>query len=246
VVVSERNIKLTIGYDGGKYAGWQFQPNQSTIQGHLENALKKLTSQKVKLYGAGRTDAGVHALGQVANFRTRRQWPVRKFRDGLNFYLPDDIRALEAIEVSHDFHARFDAVYRHYRYIIGLEKSAMYGGRRWEIDTDLDIQLLNDAADYILGEHDFTTCCVVSSQKEDNRCLVYTSQWRCRNLGLCYEIVADRFLHNMIRSLVGLMVELARGGMKIKRFKEIFESGDHTAIKKVAPARGLYLVDIGY
>lgn len=246
MVVGERNIKLTIGYDGGRYAGWQYQPKQSTIQGQLEKALKKLTSARVKLYGAGRTDAGVHALGQVANFKTRRQWPVRKFRDGLNFYLPDDIRILEAFEVPLDFHARFDAVYRHYRYILGREKSAIYGGRRWEIETGLHIQLLNDAADYILGEHDFATCCVVSSQKEDNRCLVYTSHWRHRDSGLCYEIVADRFLHNMIRSLVGLMVELARGGMNLKRFKEILESGDHTAIKRVAPARGLYLVDIGY
>jgi tRNA pseudouridine38-40 synthase len=246
VVARERNIKLTIEYDGGAYAGWQFQPNQRTIQGELEKALQKLISGKVTLYGAGRTDAGVHALAQVANFKTTNRLPMNKIRDGLNFYLPDDICILQSEEVSLDFHARYDAVYRQYRYLIGLKRTAINRDKRWEIDRDLDIQLLNKAADYILGEHDFTTCCVVSSQKEDNRCLVYASRWRRQESVLCYEIMADRFLHSMIRSLVGLMVEMALGGMNMKRFKEIFNSGDHTAIKKVAPARGLYLVAIEY
>lgn len=246
MVTGRKNIKLIIEYDGSAYAGWQFQPKQRTIQGELENALKKLTSTKITLYGAGRTDAGVHARGQTANFLVTHHLPVKKYRDALNFYLPGDIRILQAEEIPLDFHARFDAVYRQYRYEIGLEKSALYGGRRWEIDCHLDIQLLNEAAGHILGEHDFTTCCVVSSQKENNRCLVYASHWRQKESALSYDITADRFLHSMIRSLVGLMVETARGGITIKRFKEILRSGDHAAIRKVAPARGLYLIEIGY
>lgn len=246
MVSRERNIKITIEYDGGNYAGWQFQPNQRTVQGELEKAIKKLTGSKATLYGAGRTDAGVHALGQVANFRTGSALPIGKYCDGLNFYLPEDIRILHSQSVSAAFHARYDAIYRQYRYLIGLEKSALNGRRRWEIKDKPDIQLLNDAADYILGEHDFTACCVVSSQKANNRCLVYKSHWRQHGTVLIYDIMADRFLHTMIRSLVGLMMERGRGGMTMKRYKDILEGGDHAAIKKVAPPRGLYLVSVGY
>jgi tRNA pseudouridine38-40 synthase len=246
VVAGENNIRLMIEYRGGAFAGWQFQPNQRTVQGELEKALKKLTAKKITLYGAGRTDAGVHALCQVANFRVSHRLPVEKYRDALNFHLPEDIRILKAESVSPEFHARYAALYRKYRYLIGLKKTALFADRRWEITASLDIELLNAAANYILGEHDFTACCVVSSQKDNNRCLVYSSRWRRQASVLIYDIMADRFLHSMIRSLVGLMVETARGGMSLRNFKEVLKSGDHAAIKKVAPARGLYLVDIGY
>ena len=246
MVELKRNIRLTIQYDGGGYAGWQFQPNQTTVQGELEKTLKKLTSKKVTLYGAGRTDAGVHALGQVANFRIAHRLPPEKYRDGLNFYLPDNIRILSSEEVPLEFHSRYDAIYRKYHYIIGLEHSALDRTRRWEINFRPDIQLLNDAAEHILGEHDFAACCVVSSLRENNRCLIYRSHWRQQGSELYYEIMADRFLHSMIRSLVGLMVETARGGLTMKRFREILGSGDRTAIRKITPARGLYLTAIGY
>ncbi len=164
----------------------------------------------------------------------------------MNFYLPDSIRVLRSEEVPLEFHSRYDAIYRKYRYVIGLGQSVRGRERRWEITFRPDIQLLNDAAEHILGEHDFAACCVVSSLKENNRCLIYSSHWRQQDSELYYEIMADRFLHSMIRSLVGLMVETARGGITMKRFKEILRSGDHAAIRKVAPARGLYLTAIGY
>jgi tRNA pseudouridine38-40 synthase len=246
VVAETKNIRLIIEYDGGAFAGWQYQPNQRTIQGELEKALKKLTTRKVTLYGAGRTDAGVHARGQVANFRISHNLPLRKYRDGLNFYLPDTIRILEAESVPDDFHARFDAIYRRYRYLVGLGRTALESGRRWEIDFQPDIQLLIETADYILGEHDFAACCVVASQKENNRCLVYSSRWRRHGDVLIYDIMADRFLHSMIRSLVGLMMETAQGKVTLKRFKEILRNGDHTVIRKTAPAHGLYLMQVGY
>jgi tRNA pseudouridine38-40 synthase len=245
-VVVERNIKLTIEYDGRGFAGWQVQPRQRTVQGELEKAIHRLTSKKIRLYVAGRTDAGVHAIGQVANFKIGHSLPLEKYRDGLNFYLPEKIRIRRVEEAPFGFHARYDAVYRQYRYYIGFEKTALVSQKRWEIEPALDIQLLNRAAEYILGDYDFTACCVVSSQKENNRCVVFRSRWRQTGSTLVYEIVADRFVHSMIRSLVGLMVDLARGAMTFETFREILNSGDHTAIKHVAPARGLYLVAIGY
>ncbi len=245
-MVTSKNIKLIAEYDGSAYAGWQFQPRQRTIQGELEAAIRKLTGKKVTLYGAGRTDAGVHARGQVANFTITHTLPAGKYRQGLNFYLPDDIVISEAAAVPADFHSRYDAIYRRYEYLIGRRRTALDAGRQWEFETDLDIGLLNAAADYIMGDRDFTTCCVVSSQKENNRCTVFVSRWTREGDLLRYDIAADRFVHNMIRSLVGLMVDVGRRAITMKTFKDIFHSGDHTAIRRVAPARGLCLVAVEY
>lgn len=241
-----KNIRLTIEYDGSRYSGWQYQPRQKTIQGEIERAARQLTGQKVTLYAAGRTDAGVHARGQVTNFKIRHGLPVSKYREGLNFYLPDDIRIRKAGEVSLDFHARYDAVYRHYRYFIDLSPAALRQSRRWTAAVELPIKKLDAFAELVKGDHDFSTFCVVSSQKENNRCLVYRSLWRRRDNMLIYEIIADRFLHTMIRSLVGLMVETARSNGSIRQFNRIFRSGDHSLIKRVAPAAGLCLEDVGY
>lgn len=245
-MIEKRNIRLLIEYNGTKYSGWQFQPRQRTIQGEIQQALKKLTGHKPTIYAAGRTDAGVHALGQVANFRISHQLPVEKYRDGLNFYLPRDILIRKADVAPEGFHARFGAVYRRYRYIIGLERSALDRNRRWEIDYRLDFKILERAAELVRGEHDFSTFCVVSSQKEDNRCIVYESKWSDQEDAPVYDITANRFLHSMIRSLIGLMVDLGRGAIGMKEFKTIFASGDHTAVRHVAPARGLYLAAVGY
>lgn len=241
-----KNIKLIIEYNGSGYSGWQYQTNATTVQGELENALERLTSQKVTVYAAGRTDAGVHALGQVANFIIDHNLPTQKYRDALNFYLPNDILIRSAEDVPIEFHARFDAMFRRYQYLVGLEKSALYRDMRWEINTRPDFELLVRAADYIKGEHDFAAFCVVGSLKENNTCVVYQSEWTQQEKSLKYEITADRFLHTMIRSLMGLMMELACGNITWKRFQEIFHSGDHTAIPKIAPAHGLCLIGVEY
>lgn len=245
-MVKEKNIRLIIEYDGTNYAGWQVQPRQKTVQGEIESALQKLTGQKPILFAAGRTDAGVHALAQVANFRIAHRLPVKKYRDGLNFYLPDDILIGEAGEVAPEFHSRYDAAFRSYRYLIARRRSALYHLQRWECSYDLNRKEMDRAAEYVRGEHDFSAFCVTSSQKEDNRCLVYESKWREENGLLVFEITANRFLHSMIRSLVGLMVDLGRGAIDMKAFKKIIAAGDHSALKHVAPARGLYLAAIGY
>ncbi|MEE9442419.1 MAG: tRNA pseudouridine(38-40) synthase TruA [candidate division Zixibacteria bacterium] len=241
-----RNIKLKIEYNGSDYSGWQYQPKQKTVQGEIERAIKKVISKKATLYVAGRTDAGVHARGQVANFRTESKLTPSKLRDALNFYLPNDILIVSAHEVPIDFHARYDAIYRHYCYNIAGERSAFDNDRTWLVRASLNRAALERAADYIIGDHDFASFCVSSSLKENNHCLIYHSRWISNKKCLSYEITADRFLHTMIRSLVGLMIEFARGAITFKRFKEIFHGGDHSALPRIAPALGLCLVEVEY
>ena len=241
-----RNIRLTIEYKGTAYSGWQYQPRLRTIQGELENALKKLTGKEINIIGAGRTDSGVHAMGQVANFHINHNLPVKKYRDALNYYLPNDILICDAIEVAPDFHSRFDAGYRRYQYRLGFKKSALLSLSRWEIDFKPDMKNLDWAAEQIRGEHDFETFCVVSSRKKDNRCLIYESLWKSEKNMLMYGITANRFLHSMIRSLVGLMLDVGRGAITRDEFKNIFVSGNHTILNRVAPAHGLYFMEVGY
>lgn len=244
--MGQLNVKMILEYCGEGFAGWQVQPNQRTIQGELEKAVFKLTSKKVTIYGAGRTDAGVHALGQTANFLIDHKLPLEKYRDGLNFYLPDDILVRDVQAMPESFHSRYDAVYRHYQYRIALNRTAAGKKRRWEIGHVPDQAKLETAAELICGEHDFSAFCVMASQKENNRCLVYESRWRLVRDEIVYDITADRFLHTMIRSLIGVMIDLGTGGLNIRQFQKIFSGRDHRAIRHVAPAHGLYLVDVGY
>jgi tRNA pseudouridine38-40 synthase len=241
-----RNIKLKIEYNGAGYSGWQYQPKQKTVQGEIERAIKRVISKKTTLYAAGRTDAGVHALGQIANFKTESKLTPSKLQDALNFYLPNDILIASASEVPIGFHSRYDAIYRRYRYDISGERSAFDNDKSWMLRGSLKRTALEKAADYIIGDHDFASFCVLSSLKENNHCLIYKSRWKSSEGHLSYEITADRFLHTMIRSLVGLMIDFARGAITFKRFKEIFYGGDHSALPRVAPARGLCLVEVGY
>lgn len=242
------NIRLYIEYKGTEFAGWQFQPGLSTIQGEIEQAIKKTTGKEVAVIGAGRTDAGVHALHQVANFKIDHTLPPEKYKNALNFYLPRVILIKDSAAVADSFHARRSALWRHYRYIIDTAKSALHFEYRWEIAHALVLSRLNDAASIILGEHDFSAFCTVASQKEQNFCRIIKAQWHNDGSLFIFDIVANRFLHSMVRSLVGLMVEVGKPNdcLTLKEFGDIMSSGDHTRIKHVAPARGLYLVDVGY
>lgn len=241
-----RTIRLTVEYDGSEFAGWQFQPRLRTVQGEIEKALKRITKKKTGIIAAGRTDSGVHALGQVAHFKVDSRLPAKKFSDALNYYLGGDILIRNSEEMPPEFHARYDAAYRLYRYLISASRSAIDRSRFWELPVDLDREKLSWAADYIEGEHDFAAFCVAASRKKDNRCLVYRSRWLIKDDFLCYEIMANRFLHTMIRSLVGLMVQLGQGRISKKEFIKIFENHDHSRLGRVAPSRGLYLVAVGY
>ncbi|UCD16364.1 MAG: tRNA pseudouridine(38-40) synthase TruA [Candidatus Zixiibacteriota bacterium] len=246
--MSEKNIRLDIQYNGVPYAGWQYQPDATTIQGEIIGAIEKVTGKKVTLHAAGRTDAGVHALGQVANFHIDHHLPVEKYKDAINYFLSRTILITAAREVPDDFNARRSAKWRHYRYIIDLKKSAHYFDYRWEYPYRLEIRRMEEIARDILGRHDFSAFCRVSSQKEYNDCEVISSGWRTEGSAMIYDIKADRFLHTMVRSLVGVMTLAGREKdcLTLGEFKDIMASGDHTRVKSVAPARGLYLVEVGY
>ncbi len=242
------NIRLDIQYKGTEYSGWQVQKNAVSIQGLIETAIRQVTGQDVTLYGAGRTDAGVHALNQVANFHIEHRLPPEKYREAINFYLPRTIRIIQSGLVPDPFHARHSAQWRRYRYIIGRSPSALYFDYRWEWEYPLNIDVVNRATQFILGRHDFSAFCTVASQSENNECQIFESSWRENPDEYIFEIRANRFLHSMVRSLVGLMTDCGRPNhlLTLNDFQDIMKSGDHTRIPLVAPARGLYLVAVGY
>jgi len=251
--MSEKNIKLTIEYCGTEYCGWQSQSGPKTVQDEITAAIEKTTGRKVKLTGAGRTDAGVHALGQVANFKVEHRLEPDRYKEALNFYLPDDIRIKSSQAAPLDFDARRDARFKRYRYLIGQEKSALYRHLRWEHAKPLDLELLKQAAGAIVGEHDFAPFCVVSSRKENNICRIDSAIWRRIGPLLVFEIRGNRFLHSMIRSLVGAMANIAapdhdnnKLNLTLDRFKDIIESPTTDRVTFTAPAHGLYLVLVGY
>lgn len=251
--MAERNIKLTVEYKGTSFAGWQIQDGPRTVQAEVTKAIRRVTGETVDLIGAGRTDAGVHALGQVANFHTNHSLDAGRFRDALNFHLSDEICVKVSTEVALDFHARFDARYRRYRYLLAREKSAIYRELRWENPVELDFDRLQRAASLVVGEHDFGPFCVVSSLKEDNRCRIDYSRWFKVGPLRVYEIRGNRFLHSMVRSLVGGMVNLATlrqdnnmHNLTLERFGSIIAAKSSERVVFTAPACGLYLVQVGY
>jgi tRNA pseudouridine38-40 synthase len=251
--MAEKNIKIIVEYRGTAYAGWQIQDGQRTVQGAVSEAIFRVTGREVNLIGAGRTDAGVHALGQVANFRIDHKLEPERYREAINFYLDEDIRIKEAAEVDIDFHARFDARSRRYRYLLAAERSALYRELRWEHGRELDFDRIQKAATMITGEHDFTPFCVVSSRKEDNTCHIEYSRWRRFGPLWVYEIRGNRFLHSMVRSLVGAMVNLADCtpdnnllNLTLDNFRDIITSQTDKRVTFTAPAHGLYLVAVGY
>jgi tRNA pseudouridine38-40 synthase len=242
------NIRLDLQYKGTDFSGWQVQPEVVTIQGEVEKAIEKVTGQKVILYAAGRTDAGVHALGQVANFKIDHNLEPEQYAKAVNYYLPPTIRVMKSFKVPDNFHARKSARWRNYRYIIGCERTALYYEYRWEYTGDLNIDRMNLIAGFIHGRHDFSAFCTVSSLKENNECDIISAVWEENEKTLIFEIKANRFLHSMVRSLVGLMIESGKSNdfLTLDGFKDIMKSCDHKLIKKVAPARGLYLIAVGY
>jgi tRNA pseudouridine38-40 synthase len=249
----ERNIKLLIEYDGTAYSGWQSQDGPKTIQDEIQNAIYEVTQQKVNLIAAGRTDAGVHALGQVANFKIEHRLESERFKDAINNYLPDDILIKSSEEVTTEFNSRHDAVFRRYRYLVTTEKSAVYRYQRWFQGHEFDYYKLQVAANYVLGEHDFSPFCVTSSLKEDNRCNVEFSHWLVSGKLYIYEIRANRFLHNMVRSLVGSMLNLSlkeqdqnSRNLTLSDFKNMLDTQTNERAIFTAPPQGLYLVEVGY
>ncbi len=246
--MAEVNIRLIVEYNGSYYCGWQIQPEDNTVQKEMVEAIRKVTGKEVTLYAAGRTDSGVHALGQVVNFHIDHNLPVKKYKDAINYFLPRSILIKDVSLVPVDFSARYSATWRKYKYIISHERSALYHDYRWEYQYTLNVERMQAIAEYIIGRHDFSAFCKVASLKENNDCEILESLWRTHGSSLIYEVKSNRFLHTMVRSLVGVMTLAGRENdyLTLENFKDIMDSKDHTRIKMVAPARGLYLVEAGY
>ena len=240
------HYRIVIEYDGTDFSGWQVQPSMRTIQGEIINGIVKISGENVKLTGSGRTDAGVHAFGQVSDFELEKDIEPLKFLFGLNAVTPDDI-AIKAIqETERNFDSRRDALSRIYTYRIHIGPSALNRYFVWSINYELNIDKMNNAAKEILGDHNFSAFCVQKSLKENNNCRVIESTWRKIGYELMYTIEANRFLHGMVRSLVGSMVEIGRGKLTIDDLKRKIIDGDSDTANLKVPAKGLCLVKVKY
>jgi len=241
-----RNIKLLLEYDGTNYSGWQIQENGITVQGELVKSLKIILGQKLAISGAGRTDKGVHAKGQVANFKTSTDIPAAKIKSGLNGTLPRDIRVLATEDVDEKFDSRRSAIGRQYGYKIIRRETALERHFAHRLETKLDVNKMNSAAKFIMTQNDFNSFCKATSETENRNCTVLLSEWHENEDYLYYTIQADRFLQHMVRSLVGTMIELGNGKIGIDEFKLIFEKSDRRAAGPTAPAHGLCLDKVIY
>lgn len=241
-----RNIKLTLEYDGTNYVGWQRQVNGKSIQGEIEKILHQVLQEEVTLIGAGRTDAGVHARGQVANFKTSSDMACEKIRAALNGLLPEDISAHRVEEVPLEFHARFSAKERTYSYHIISEPSPLHRNYSWYCPYVLERAPMEKIAQMILGEHDFESFCKSEAEVNHYRCTVKESIWKWSDGVMEYWITADRFLHGMVRALVGTMIDVGRGYTTLEEFEKILEKKNRSEAGMAAPAKGLILEKVTY
>ncbi|MFH0763790.1 MAG: tRNA pseudouridine(38-40) synthase TruA [Candidatus Omnitrophota bacterium] len=243
-----RNIKLTIQYDGTRYSGWQFQKNGRSIQETIQNAVKNITGEKVNLTGSGRTDAGVHAEAQVANFRTRSGIPLKNLQMALNSALPDDIVISKAEEAGLRFNSRHDAKSKLYRYTIVNNDFINPPLRKYAAKCfyRIDIGLMKKAAGILVGRHDFKSFQTVDGEgKYAVRAIEYIKFEKSKDIVYIY-IKADGFLYNMARSIVGTLIEAGRGKFTVDYVKKILEKRDRRSAGPTMPAKGLCLVRVFY
>lgn len=241
------NYRLTIEYDGTNLHGWQVQPNGRTVQGDIESAIREFSpKQKITLIGAGRTDSGVHARGQIANIKLVTKMKPEEIQKALNSKLQKDIWISDCQIVDESFHARFSAKEREYSYHITSKYSPINQRFEWCVNKNLDKEKLSKCSKLIIGKHDFTSFCKANSEVNHKICEVYLSKWEITSTGFIYHIRANRFLQHMVRFLVGTMVEVARGRMNIKDFKQFIEGQHPTLSVFRAQAQGLFLERIIY
>lgn len=242
-------FRITIEYDGVPFIGWQRQDNGPSIQAALEAAVLQLTGEPAVVYGAGRTDGGVHARAQIAHFDLSKDWRLDKIRDGFNFYLrPNPIIVLEAEQVEPDFHSRFDAVYRHYVYQIVNRHSPLTFGRElaWHVKRPLDVDAMNEGAQHLIGKHDFTT--FRSTHCQSKSPVKTMGELSVVRTGDTIEILASArsFLHNQIRSIAGSLKLVGEGKWQPEQMAQALTAVDRQACGPVAPAHGLYLLKVDY
>lgn len=243
-----RNIKLTIEYDGKDFNGWQKQPNKLNIQGEIERAIEEMTGEQTDLIASGRTDAGVHALGQVANFKTNSKIPIDKISIAINTKLKRSIRIIMAEEVEEKFHSRYNCKRKTYRYIINNSENgtAIYRNLQYNFSEKLNEQKMNEAIKFFFGEHDFRGFKASgTSSKSSVRTIYYGKVERQKSL-VIIEITGNGFLYNMVRIIAGTLVEVGLGKIKPEEIRDIIASGDRQRAGRTLPPQGLYLVNVEY
>lgn len=267
---SSRNIRLRIAYDGTRFAGWQVQPQLTTVQGCLEAAIEEISGERQRLLCAGRTDAGVHALGQVVNFTTRARIPPAKWRPALQTRLPEEIVILESDEVPAGFHATFWARSKRYRYVIhnSVVANPFLRNYSWRIGQPLDVDAMQEAARCLLGKHDFRSFESHWPNKATSvRTVMDLTIQRCHPCDLfqprslhdpglpppdgpgdliCLEIEADGFLYNMVRTITGTLTYVGRGTWTAEDVQRILQAQDRSVAGGTAPANGLFMVQVNY
>ncbi len=240
--------RMWIEYEGTPFRGWQIQDHQPTVQGALEEALKVALREPVRIIGSGRTDTGVHARGQVAHFHTSQPVDTEKLKRSLNALTPREIAIRHIEPVAEDFHARYDARRRRYHYYISTEPRALDRHMRWFVQPAPDVERMNQAARHLLGTHDFSAFCRTQSETKNRVCTVEVARWvpEKRPGDWRFEIVADRFLHGMVRAIVGTLIEIGQGKRPEDDILRILASRDRREAGPAAPPHGLVLESVEY
>ena len=243
-----KNIKLTIAYDGTNYSGWQKQPNAPTIQETIEESICQLTGETVELIGSGRTDAGVHALGQVANFHTEATIPADKIKYALNTKLPEDIRIIDSEQVAFDFNSRFSSKRKTYMFQILNKKinDPFINRYAWQIPYKLDVDKMTKAIRDLEGEHDFKAFMASGSEVKSTIREIFSTQIIKEQNIIKIKITGNGFLYNMVRIVVGSLVEIGADNKSREIFKQAMTQLDRNILGITAPAKGLFLEKVEY
>ena len=237
---------IEFSYCGKNYFGYQIQPKQISVQEELEKALSTLLREDIKTIGAGRTDTGVHAKKIFAHFDISQELPSG-LENRLNSFLPQDIAIHRVFEVSSEFHARFSALSRTYHYFISPGKNPFARDFSWQMwKRNLDVEKMNEACEILFEYSDFSSFAKIGSDNKTNICKIFKAKWIEKDSELVFEISADRFLRNMVRSIVGTMVEIGTGKISPQELRCIIEQKNRNAAGTSAPAQGLFLVNVGY
>ena len=236
---------IELSYKGTNYHGWQIQPNCQTVQSEINSALTTLLGDKIQVMGAGRTDAGVHAIQMFAHFDSEVFFDEKNLKIRLNRFLPFDIVVHNIFQVSEDVSSRFDALSRTYTYHVIMRKNPFIE-HAYLLHKEPDIDSMNLACKYILGKHDFTSFSKVNTQTSTNNCDVMFAQWEEIGNELIFTIRSNRFLRNMVRSIVGTLLDVGSGKISVDRVKEIINSRDRCLAGKSVPAYGLFLTKVEY
>lgn len=237
---------IEFSYNGKNYFGYQIQPRENSVQEELEKALSTILREETKTTGAGRTDTGVHAKKMFAHFDTEQKLDENLVYK-LNSFLPKDISVKKIFEVKNNFHARFDATFRTYEYYISLEKNPFTQDFAWQFrKPDFDVEKMNEACKILFEYEDFGSFAKIGGDNKTNLCKIYKAEWQQNGKELKFTISANRFLRNMVRAIVGTMVEIGTGKIEVNDLRKIIEDQNRGSAGSSAPAHALFLVDVGY